>query len=70
MEMYLAHDAFKIEYDPVRVTLEEMFARIRGLGYRPHEMTPVRDAASEPPPRGSNYLIDISTLRELNAGLP
>ncbi len=34
------------------------------------DVKPARDAASEPPPIGSHYLIDASTLRGLNAGLP
>ena len=43
--MDLGRDAFTITYDPVRVDVESITRRIRGLGYKPEKAA---DAAGEP----------------------
>ena len=53
MSMDLGRDAFTITYDPVRVDVEAIMLRIRGLGYTPEK---AGEAAGEP--RVANYDLD------------
>ena len=43
--MALGRDAFTITYDPIRLDVEAIMLRVRGLGYKPEQAA---EAASEP----------------------
>ena len=71
VEVYVAQDAFRISYDPDEVTVEEIFRRIRGLGYKPsrfegsigEEKKPTRSLNDPIPDPVADLFADTSDTR-------